>query len=95
MTVGSKVYQEGDWISLDGTTGQVYEGKVMTRDAELSGDFGTLMQLADKFKRLAIRANADTPDDAKVARNFGAVGMACAAPSICSSKATASSRFAK
>ena len=75
MTVGNKVYQEGDWISLDGTSGQVYEGKVMTRDAELSGDFGTLMQLADRYKRLAIRANADTPDDAKVARNFGAVGI--------------------
>ena len=75
MSVGGKVYKEGDWLSLDGTTGQVYEGKVPTRDAELSGDFGTLMQLADKFKRLAIRANADTPDDAKVARNFGAVGI--------------------
>jgi len=75
MTVGSKVYKEGDWISLDGTSGQVYEGKVPTRDAELSGDFGTLMQLADRYKRLAIRANADTPEDAKVARNFGAVGI--------------------
>jgi pyruvate,orthophosphate dikinase len=75
MTVDGKVYKEGDWISLDGTTGQVYEGKVPTRAAELSGDFGTLMQLADRYKRLAIRANADTPVDAKVARNFGAVGI--------------------
>ena len=75
MSVGGKVYKEGDWLSLDGTTGQVYEGKVPTRDAELSGDFGTLMQLADRYKRLDIRANADTPDDAKVARNFGAVGI--------------------
>jgi pyruvate,orthophosphate dikinase len=75
MNVGSKVYKEGDWISLDGTTGRVYEGKVPTKDAELSGDFGKLMQLADRYKRLAIRANADTPEDAKVARNFGAVGI--------------------
>ncbi len=75
MTVGSKVYKEGDWVSLDGTTGRVYEGKVPTKDAELSGYFGKLMQLADRYKRLAIRANADTPEDAKVARNFGAVGI--------------------
>ena len=75
MTVGSAVYKEGDWISLDGTTGQVYEGKVPTKDAELSGYFGKLMDLADRYKRLAIRANADTPADAKAARNFGAVGI--------------------
>jgi pyruvate, orthophosphate dikinase len=75
ITVGDKVYKEGDWVSLDGTTGQVYEGQVPTKDAELSGDFGTLMRLADRYKRLAIRANADTPHDAKVARNFGAVGI--------------------
>jgi pyruvate,orthophosphate dikinase len=75
MSVGDKVYKEGDWISLDGTTGRVYEGQIPTKDAELSGDFGTLMQLADRYKRLAIRANADTPNDAKVARNFGAVGI--------------------
>jgi pyruvate,orthophosphate dikinase len=75
MTVGDKVYKEGEWISLDGTTGKVYEGKVPTKDAELSGDFGDLMTLADSYKRLAIRANADTPADAKAARNFGAVGI--------------------
>jgi pyruvate,orthophosphate dikinase len=75
MTVGSSVYKEGDWISLDGSTGKVFEGKVPTKDAELSGDFGKLMALADSFKRLAIRANADTPADAKAARNFGAVGI--------------------
>jgi len=75
MTVGSAVYKEGDWISLDGSTGKVFEGKVPTKDAELSGDFGKLMALADSFKRLAIRANADTPADAKAARNFGAVGI--------------------
>ncbi len=75
MTVEGKAYQEGDWISLDGSTGRVYEGKVSTRDPDLSGDFGKLMELADKYKRLAIRANADTPHDAKVARAFGAVGI--------------------
>ncbi|WP_301103167.1 pyruvate, phosphate dikinase [Propionivibrio sp.] len=75
MTVDGVVYKEGDWVSLDGSTGKVYEGKVPTKDAELSGDFGTLMELADRYKRLAIRANADTPEDAKVARNFGAVGI--------------------
>lgn len=75
MTVEGKVYQQGDWISLDGSTGRVYEGKVSTSDPDLSGDFGKLMELADKYKRLAIRANADTPHDAKVARAFGAVGI--------------------
>ena len=75
MTVEGTVYKEGDWVSLDGSTGKVYEGKIPTKDAELSGDFGTLMELADRYKRLAIRANADSPTDAKVARNFGAVGI--------------------
>lgn len=75
MTVDGKVYKEGDWISLDGSKGQVYEGKITTKDADLSGDFGKLMDLTDKYKRLAIRANADTPEDARVARNFGAVGI--------------------
>ena len=75
MTVNGKVYNEGDWLSLDGTTGRVYAGQVPTRDAELSGDFGTLMELADRYKRLTIRANADSPADARAARNFGAVGI--------------------
>ncbi len=75
MTVEGTVYKEGAWVSLDGSTGKVYEGKIPTKDAELSGDFGTLMELADRYKRLAIRANADSPTDAKVARNFGAVGI--------------------
>ena len=75
MTIGDKTYQEGDWISLDGSTGQVYEGQLATKEAELSGDFGALMKLADRHKRLAVRANADTPEDAKAARNFGAVGI--------------------
>jgi len=75
MTIDGTVYKEGEWVSLDGSTGKVYEGKIPTKDAELSGDFGTLMELADRYKRLTIRANADSPTDAKVARNFGAVGI--------------------
>ena len=75
MTIEGKVYNEGAWISLDGSTGRVYDGKVPTSDPDMSGDFGKLMALTDKYKRLAIRANADTPHDAKVARAFGAVGI--------------------
>ena len=75
MTVDGKVFKEGDWISLDGSTGQVYEGKIGTKDAELSGDFGNLMEIAERYKSMAVRANADTPEDARVARGFGAVGI--------------------
>jgi pyruvate,orthophosphate dikinase len=75
MTVDGTIYHEGDWLSLNGSTGEVLEGKVATRDAELSGDFGALMALTDRYKRLDIRANADTPADARVARNFGASGI--------------------
>ena len=75
MTIGEQVYQEGDWISLDGSTGEVYEGQVPTKEAELTGDFGALMELTDRYKRLGVRANADTPDDARAARNFGAKGI--------------------
>jgi len=75
MSIGSETWQEGDWISLDGSTGEVYLGQVPTKEAELTGDFGALMELADKHKRLGVRANADTPEDAKAARNFGAKGI--------------------
>jgi len=75
MTVGAKTYHEGDWISLNGSTGQVLEGKIETQDPELSGDFGAIMQLADKYTRMKVRTNADTPKDAAVARNFGAQGI--------------------
>jgi pyruvate,orthophosphate dikinase len=73
--VGSETYKEGEWLSLDGSTGEVYLGQVPTKEAELTGDFGSLMDLADRYKRLGVRANADTPDDAKAARNFGAKGI--------------------
>jgi pyruvate,orthophosphate dikinase len=75
MTVDGKVYNEGDWISLNGSTGQVLEGKIETQDPELSGDFATIMELADKYTKMKVRTNADTPKDAKVARNFGAEGI--------------------
>lgn len=75
MTVGEKVLNEGDWISLNGSTGEVYEGKVATMDPTLSGNFAKIMELADKFTRMSVRTNADTPNDAKVARGFGAKGI--------------------
>ena len=75
MTIDGKTYNEGDWISLNGSTGEVYEGKIGTIEAELSGDFAELMAIADKYTRMYVRTNADTPKDARVARNFGAKGI--------------------
>ena len=69
------VLKEGDFISLNGSTGEVYAGEVPTRAAELSGDFAKLMKLCDKYTRLKVRTNADTPHDAEVARSFGATGI--------------------
>jgi pyruvate,orthophosphate dikinase len=69
------VYKEGDYISLNGTTGQVFAGEVPTKAAELSGDFKELMDLCDKYTKLQVRTNADTPHDAQVARAFGAKGI--------------------
>ena len=75
LTVNGKVYHQGDWISLNGSTGNIIEGKVATMEPELSGEFGEVMELSDKFATMLVRANADTPKDAKVARNFGAQGI--------------------
>ncbi|MFP4469929.1 MAG: pyruvate, phosphate dikinase, partial [Bacteroidales bacterium] len=75
MVADGKKYKEGDWISLNGTTGEVYEGQIKTIDPDLSGDFGELMDLADKFSKMLVRTNADTPKDSTVARNFGAKGI--------------------
>jgi pyruvate,orthophosphate dikinase len=74
-TVDGKVYKEGDWISLNGSTGLVYEGKIKNTEAKLSGDFAKLMSLADKRSTMKVRTNADTPHDSKVAREFGAKGI--------------------
>ena len=68
-------YKEGDYISLNGSTGQVYAGQVKTKAAELSGDFKELMDLCDKYTKMEVRTNADTPHDAQVARDFGAKGI--------------------
>ncbi|MEI6821199.1 MAG: pyruvate, phosphate dikinase [Bacteroidota bacterium] len=75
LETGGIKFKEGDWISLNGSTGEVYNGKIETRTPELSGDFGKLMKLADKNSRMLVRTNADTPHDAKVAREFGAQGI--------------------
>jgi pyruvate,orthophosphate dikinase len=75
LTIGELVLNEGDWLSLNGSSGEVFQGQIPTLEAQLSGDFGALMVLADKYKRLEVRANADTPADATAARNFGATGI--------------------
>ena len=75
FTVDGKVIKKGDYISLDGTLGEVMLGKVPTVEPALSGDFGILIKWADKIRRLKIRTNADTPEDAKRARDFGAEGI--------------------
>jgi pyruvate,orthophosphate dikinase len=77
LTIKSKnlVIKEGQFISLDGGTGKVYEGKLDTQEPQLSGNFGTLMSWADKYRKIGVRTNADTPHDAEVARKFGAEGI--------------------
>ena len=75
VTIEGVTYKEGDYISLNGSTGQVYAGEIPTKAAELSGDFKALMDLCDKYTRLQVRTNADTPHDAQVARAFGAKGI--------------------
>ena len=75
LTVEGVTYKEGDYISINGSTGQVYAGQIPTKAAELSGDFKELMDLCDKYTHLQVRTNADTPHDAQVARGFGAKGI--------------------
>ena len=75
VEIDGTVYKEGDYISLNGTTGQVYAGEVKTKAAELSGDFKELMELCDKYTKLQVRTNADTPHDARMGREFGAKGI--------------------
>jgi len=75
MEATGKVYKEGDWISLNGSTGEVFDGKIKTQEAEISDDFAKIMELADKYTRMKVRTNADTPHDAQMARKFGAQGI--------------------
>ncbi|MCW3788802.1 pyruvate, phosphate dikinase [Plebeiibacterium sediminum] len=75
LRIDGNVYKEGDWISLNGSTGEVYAGRVKTRQPDLDGDFGQIMDFASKYTRMSVRTNADTPKDAKVAREFGAEGI--------------------
>ncbi len=75
LEMEGNTYKEGDFISLNGSTGEVYDGKISTTEAELSGDFGKLMKLADKKAKMLVRTNADTPHDAQTARDFGAKGI--------------------
>jgi pyruvate, orthophosphate dikinase len=111
MRVAGRTIKEGDFISIDGTLGEVYEGELKTAPSEVVQvliaktldpkqaptyqRFEKLMKWADKIRRLGIRTNADQPDQAANAIAFGATGIGCAAPSTCSSKATASTRCAR
>ena len=73
--LAGKVYHEGDYISIDGSTGNIYDGIIPTVDAEIAGEFGKIMEWADKYRTLKVRTNADTPADAKKARELGAEGI--------------------
>ncbi|MBQ2628627.1 MAG: pyruvate, phosphate dikinase, partial [Kiritimatiellae bacterium] len=75
FTLGGKTFKEGDWLSIDGGTGNIYDGIIPTVDAKIAGEFGRIMMWADKFRRLKVRTNADTPRDAKKARELGAEGI--------------------
>ena len=75
FTLGGKTYKEGDWISLDGSTGNIYGERLHTAEAEIGGEFGRIMAWADKYRTLQVRTNADTPKDSRQARNFGAEGI--------------------
>ena len=75
FTLGGKVFKEGDWLSIDGSTGYIYDGVIPTVDATIAGEFGRIMNWADKFRKLHVRTNADTPRDARKARVLGAEGI--------------------
>ncbi len=75
LTINGELFEEGAWVSLNGSTGELYNGTIGTIDPELSGDFGRLMELSDKYSRMYVRTNADTPHDSVVARDFGAQGI--------------------
>ncbi len=75
FTLDGKLFQEGDWMSIDGSTGNIYDGQIPTVEATIAGEFGRIMAWADKYRRLTVRTNADTPHDARKARELGAEGI--------------------
>ena len=75
FTLGGREFHEGDYLSIDGTTGNIYDGQIKTVDAKIAGEFGRVMAWADKYRRLKVRTNADTPHDARRARELGAEGI--------------------
>ena len=75
FVLAGKTYREGDWLSLDGSTGNIYDGIIPTKEAEIAGEFGRIMAWADRYRRLQVRTNADSPRDAKKARQLGAEGI--------------------
>ncbi|MCF6237638.1 MAG: pyruvate, phosphate dikinase, partial [Candidatus Marinimicrobia bacterium] len=75
LTINGEVFNEGDWVSLNGSTGEVFLDKIKTIDPEVSGDFGKLMSITDKYARMYVRTNADTPRESRIAREFGAKGI--------------------
>jgi len=75
MTINGEVFSQGDWVSLNGSTGEIFEDKIKTIDPEVSGDFGKLMDMTDNYARMYVRTNADTPRESKIARDFGAKGI--------------------
>jgi pyruvate, orthophosphate dikinase len=83
MTIDGKEFLEGDWISLNGSTGEVYEGKVATIDPDMSGDFGKVMHWAEKVTRMKVRTNADSPKDAKLHANLAHRELGFAAQNTC------------
>ena len=85
FTLGGKTYHEGDYISLDGSTGKIYDGDIATQDATISGNFKRIMEWADSFRKLNVRTNADTPEDAANALRLGAEGIGLCGQNTCSS----------
>lgn len=88
--LAGKTYVEGDWISLNGSTGDIYDGAVPTTDATIGGEFGRVMGWCDQYRDLQVRTNADTPTTPLRPASSALRASACAAPSTCSSRASAS-----
>ena len=84
FTLGGKTFHEGDYISIDGSTGNIYDGIIPTVDAAIAGEFGRIMALADKYRKLQVRTNADTPATPKRPASWARRASACAARSTCS-----------